>query len=592
MAAVNADFGAGNYGLQAAIIKGDVSASFHLPPGKYITGPRLWALITCHPDHEDVLRLLPFATDAPFNSYNRQHESSCLPDTRVDILQKISQWADSQHRQCIFWLSGMAGTGKSAIAYTIARKYEKSRLGASFFFSRGGGEIGHARKFFTSIALQLARQSLVLRRLICEAITECRDIADRGLREQWIHLILQPLSKVGANSIQSPLLIVVDALDECDGDSDVKTILRSLIELHKQDTPRLYIFITSRPETAIRLGFDEMPGTIYHSLALHDISPAIVDQDILVFFREKFKEMRGKFEGLAADWPGDQKINTLVNRANGLFIYAATAWRFIEGDGHWPPQDRLNAFLSNDGARLYYQQKYNISFPPPTSELDMLYTQILQRLFEKIQQNRDGVAETFRQVVGSLVVLSEPLSASSLAELLDIPLNLVNLRLGHLHSVLNIPRDQKAPIRLLHPSFRDFLLDKERCLDQTLWVKETQRHELLTQHCINLMSTRLKRDICEQQAPGSSVKGLTNDQIEQYIPSEVRYACLYWVQHLQKSNTQLFDTSNAYHFLQEHFLHWLEALGWIGKIAEGIHALSSLEAQISVSILYNTRNSS
>ncbi len=146
----------------------------------------------------------------------------------------------------------MAGTGKSTIARTIARKYyDEKRLGASFFFSRGGGDISHAGKFFTSIALQLAVQSDVLKAHICEAIAKCNKIASKGLRDQWAHLILQPLSRLEASSIQSPFLIIVDALDECDGDNGIRAIPQSLVEAHDQDNSRLHIFITSRPETPI-----------------------------------------------------------------------------------------------------------------------------------------------------------------------------------------------------------------------------------------------------------------------------------------------------------------------------------------------------
>jgi hypothetical protein len=96
------------------------------------------------------------ATDWPFNSNNKQHEPTSLPDTRVDLLQEIYDWAYGQDERCIFRLYGLAGTGKSTIARAIACKYyTEGRLGASFF-SRGGGDVGHAGKFVTSIAAQLA----------------------------------------------------------------------------------------------------------------------------------------------------------------------------------------------------------------------------------------------------------------------------------------------------------------------------------------------------------------------------------------------------------------------------------------------------
>jgi MoxR-like ATPase len=79
----------------------------------------------------------------------------------------------------IFWLNGLAGTGKSTIARTVARRYfDQKRLGASFFFSRGGGDVGHAQKFFTSLATQLARNVPQIQRFISDTITEQNDIAN------------------------------------------------------------------------------------------------------------------------------------------------------------------------------------------------------------------------------------------------------------------------------------------------------------------------------------------------------------------------------------------------------------------------------
>ncbi len=104
------------------------------------------------------------------------------------------------------------------------------------------------------------------------------------------------------------------------------------------------------------------------------------------------------------------------------------------------------------------------------------------------------------------------------------------------------------------------------------------------------MSTSLKQDICGQEAPGTLVTNIKNSRIEQRLPPEVRYACLYWIQHLQKSDAQLYDNDQVHQFLQVHLLHWLEALGWMQKISEGILAILSLEAQIPVSLYRNARN--
>ena len=106
---------------------------------------------------------------------------------------------------------------------------------------------------------------------------------------------------------------------------------------------------------------------------------------------------------------------------------------------------------------------------------------------------------------------------------------------------------------------------------------------MLADDCIRLMSKSLKQDVCRQEVPGTLVVSVESSRLEQYLPLEVRYACLYWTQHLQKSGTQLCDNDKVHQFLQVHLLHWLEALGWIGKTSKGVLAISSLESTALVS---------
>jgi len=112
---------------------------------------------------DSPLNHLLYAVDAPFDLYYRQYEPICLENTCVDVLQQIFDWVDRQDERCIFWLNGLAGTGKSTIVHTVACKYSEQKcLRASFFFSRGGRDVSYAGKFFTSIAVQLANNALPL----------------------------------------------------------------------------------------------------------------------------------------------------------------------------------------------------------------------------------------------------------------------------------------------------------------------------------------------------------------------------------------------------------------------------------------------
>jgi hypothetical protein len=530
---------------------------------------------------------LPYATQAAFNSWDKRHDSLCLPNTRVDVLEQIRAWADGRDERCIFWLNGMAGTGKSTISRTIAREYDiQKKLGASFFFSRGEKDLSNVSKFFTTLAVQLVQKAPALRSHIYKAAAENRDIATRMLSEQWELLVLRPLTITEIDSVQSPLLLVIDALDECEDERDAKEILRLLAAAGSLPAIQLRILVTSRPEIPIRLGFRQMAGILHRDLVLHNVPREIIDHDISIFFRHKLSEISDDFEDLPSDWPNDDVIDLLVRRAGGLFIYAATVYRFIKSNDQWSPLDLLAVFVPVDS--ITDSPIPELSGRPnksPTLELDKMYLQILKHPLRKVDDERDmaQLTMTFRQIVGSIVILSETLSATTLASLLATQKKAVDLRLRYLRSILDVPEDAMSPIRLLHPSFRDFLLDKQRCQDQQFWVDEKEAHRMLAVSCLRLMSEHLKPNICGLHSPGALATEVHCDQITKCLPKELQYACRYWVEHLRQSETRLGDNAQVHHFLQKHFLHWLEALALMGKISDGAVMLRVLESILTVS---------
>jgi NACHT domain-containing protein len=516
---------------------------------------------------------LPNAVYAPFNAYDKQDKQICLHNTRVDLLQQVYNWVDGQDERCIFWLKGWAGTGKSTIARTMARKYfTEQRLGASFFFSRGGGDVGHADKFATSIAKQLANNIPTARQYICDAITKGNDIPNQSLRDQWHQLVLGPLSKLDGNGCPDPYVLVIDALDECDKDNNIQIILNLLADARSLETVRLRIFLTSRPEIQIRYVFGQIPDTEYKNIVLHNISQSTIEHDIYVFLESKLGEIQRKHE-LCEDWPGNEAITRLVLKAAGLFIWAATACRFIDEGGSLISPDRLSNILQGDSSNT-----------KPEKELNEIYTKVLNNSVGAglEQREKDKAYELLRETLGAIVALYSPLSTPSLAKLLHIPEQKVRGVLGGLHSILDVPQDSIHLLRLHHPSFRDFLLSRERCEDRNFWVDEKKAHQELADHCMRLMSTSLKQYMCGVEAPGILVTDIETSQIEQSLPAEIQYACLYWVQHIQKSGTQVLDDDQVHCFLQKHLLHWLEALAWMGKVSAAIYAVTSLEAIASV----------
>jgi hypothetical protein len=226
------------------------------------------------------------------------------------------------------------------------------------------------------------------------------------------------------------------------------------------------------------------------------------------------------------------------------------------------------------------------SFTAPERHLNEIYITILNNSVSHEYDNceRERLLEKLRKILGNIVVLFSPLSAMSLSELIHVKKQDIDQTLEDIHAILDIPKDQTRSLRLHHPSFRDFILTKERCNDLNFWVDEKQAHQALTYDCIQLMSTSLQQDVCRLDAPGTLVTSVESSRVEQCLPLEVQYACLYWVQHLQKSSPQLHDKDKVHQFLQTHFLHWLEALSWMRSISEGILAIRLLESIVLVSL--------
>ncbi|KAH8585299.1 quinon protein alcohol dehydrogenase-like superfamily [Bisporella sp. PMI_857] len=331
---------------------------------------------------------------------------------------------------------------------------------------------------------------------------------------------------------------------------------------------QLRVFLTSRPEIPIRYGFNQIPDTEHQDFALHNISPSIVDHDISIFLEYNLR-LIGQERSLDAC---EEVVKYLVQIAGGLFIWAATACRFIR-EGKRFAAKRLDTILEGSG-----------SVTAPEKHLDEIYITVLKHsiTLEYTDKEKEEFYYILRHILGSIAVLFSPLSAHSLSRLLRVTKEDIDQTLEDLHSVLDVPKNQNRPLRLHHPSFRDFLLNNNRCKDPNFWVDEKQAHQTLTNSCIHLMSTFLKQDICSFNTPGVLVSDAESSRVERSLPPEVQYACLYWIQHFRKSGARLCDDDQVHQFLQKHLLHWLEALGWMRKISEGIYAIASLESVAAV----------
>jgi len=497
------------------------------------------------------------------------------------------RWADDPQGESIFWLNGMAGTGKSTISRTVAQSFaDKGDLGASFFFKRGELNRDDATRLFKTITAQLIAKDSSLATHVIAAIEADPAITGKSLREQFEKFILEPLRKKPLGNLKGDpdevkqIVFVIDALDECRREDDIKVVLHLLSQPQALSSVRLRAFVTSRPELPIRLGFNGIKGS-YQDLVLHEIPKTVIEHDIGVFLNYKLIKIRDNYNSLSCserhlplDWPGPEIVKTLVQMAIPLFIFAATICRFIEDQAWCDPASQLAKVLE-------YQSRTQQS---EIDKLDATYLPILNHLLKDAGAARNSLVDEFRTVVGSIVLLAEPLSISSLAHLLDIPGSVIYRRLSSLYSVLSEPISPESPVRMFHLSFRDFLVDPGKQGTNPLWVDESATHERIATRCLELMCSgdHLREGVCTLKMPGTACADVEPAVIDVALSSPVRYACLHWVYHLERSNSRISDDHQAYSFLKIHFLHWLEALSLLGSVSESISMINTLQALIVV----------
>ncbi|KAG9024757.1 hypothetical protein FS837_005215, partial [Tulasnella sp. UAMH 9824] len=522
-----------------------------------------------------MLDKLPRA-QARHDSALRVGANPCFPGTRNSILQEITAWIDDSNAPAIFWLSGMAGVGKSTIAHTVAEQEDKKhRLGASFFFSRDQADRRNSRLVYPTIAFQLAGLDSSLRESVAQALEQDVDIGQAMMQKQFEHLIARPLAKLKGQT--RTILFVLDALDECGPDSGAVEILsRWALELPRissQGGLTLRVLITSRPELHIQNQFGYSPlGLISQAFVLHDIEKSIVRADIDLYLSRRLAELAALY-GVGPPWPTVAEMNTLSARSDNLFIFASTTVAFIGGvKSGRSLQHRLDRLLQpdrNDTTSAFKQ-------------LDALYLGVLEDAENDLEETLPDAKETFRLVLKAIVLLLDPLPPTSLAGLLSLSPDDILTSMQDLRSVLVVPAhpDSSEPIRFFHPSFYDFITTSGRD-SGSFFVTKADGHARLAKLCLETMHALLKRDPCSIGSPWLLNADIPDLQarLNCAAPNYLRYSCRFFGSHISlcapgdAALEQLVDS-----FCGSKLLMWLEMMSLLGDIDGAINTIQVLRS--------------
>ncbi|KZS88473.1 hypothetical protein SISNIDRAFT_490073 [Sistotremastrum niveocremeum HHB9708] len=527
---------------------------------------------------DDVLKDLPYLRDAGYG------EGGCLPGTRKEIIDEICSWIklpiaaeQSGDRQSelanrsntdtgasVFWLRGHAGSGKSALATTIARHFDTGNercLGSSFFFDKAIPR--RARDVLWKISRDLAGLNPLFRKALVGILTAQPDLKETSsIPRQFEKLILEPARMA---DFSGSILIVIDALDECDDVRDRHDFL-SIIFPDPTDTNTLNtlpsnfrVLLTSRPENYLEKAAHR--NSDIRRIDLSEVSLDLVERDLVSFYEHQFARWQDLLQTFNELSPNKDCIRLLTERSERLFQWAFTACRFLLKDE--PPEilgEQYLAVVKTSGLTV----------------LDDLYTKILSQVVGTQEAYK---LHHFRSVMGRVLCVQKPLCMSEIKDLRlpDEHHTYTAFFLQRMGSVLSgISTD--TPVQTFHTSFRDFLFAEER--SSIYYVRPVEHDGALAEACLRVLNDSLEFNICKLT---SSYITYTPQLVEKAVGymrnrgyGHVTYASIYWASHLRKSAYTDELSSLLHTFAEKQFLHWLEVLGSIGEIYVAIGAIRSM----------------
>ncbi|KAG6915428.1 hypothetical protein DXG01_011516 [Tephrocybe rancida] len=414
---------------------------------------------------EDKLR--PRIAEDP--SYTTQSKKPCLPGTRHEILDEIKQWIhdDSQDvLQNFLWIVGPPGCGKSAITASIAEYCQsQNSLGGQFFISHANRNTTNSLFYFPTIIRDLYKRSDSVERHLYSALKERRFSVDTP--EKAAQLFLETIQKAAGDHPDAPVVVIFDGLDETSSYHDVLDQTR---RENLENTAAIFsdlfgklsrhrnakVIISSRPEGEILRQFrDSSPRQHLKQLEIQTNDERSL-HDINIFLEHRLKEIAKRHlpPSLASLWPGSENFEQLARGASGLFIWAVTACNYVDARLRLCGEEDLDAIF------VELREDYR-------ADLSTLYNRILMFCYPK-ETADEWNFEVFRRIMGSLMVIQEPMNIRDLTALLDLRRtsnsNHVDIKkfVENLRTLLVLDSGDvtEATVPQAHKSFFDFLSRK------------------------------------------------------------------------------------------------------------------------------------
>ena len=469
--------------------------------------------------------------------YQRGDQRACLPGTQETPLRAIKSWVKGPSSSPIFLLSGLVGTGKSAIFQAVIEWCdEQGILQASFNCSCPANQRGHLCPVFLILAFQLGRKHRGVRSVLAPILDSDPDIAHDSPSDQLEKLIVMPFKYVDV-----PAVIIIDGLDDL-VDAASQSAILSAIEHCTDKIPKVKFLIISRPERHI---LDSLYFPLFSGQAdtfdLYDTPQDSINGDIRLFLEHELSDLTSR-NGLDG-WPSAAQLDLLVSRADGSFVYAVATVKFL-GREHTSPGEQYAIIAHSPRDTIHEGTTEGVH---RGLSLDSLCTSILQ---EALRNYDSATEDIMRSVLATVVLAFDPLPPSAIAVLAHLTVQKVLMVLRRIQPLLRLEEDPDLPVHLFHKMLPD-LLTSIRCSDKKFYISPGKFHPKIALNCLKLMMNTTWED-------GLSLQTSTPDPKARYPPALI-YAWKHWHTHLAETRenvTVLIPTLRR--FLEE---KWLKALG-------------------------------
>ncbi|KZT35367.1 hypothetical protein SISSUDRAFT_174394 [Sistotremastrum suecicum HHB10207 ss-3] len=519
---------------------------------------------------------IPYVRNASFSQ-----DYICLQDTRTRILEEIREWVEAEPPSdskgaSLFLLTGFAGSGKSAIAHTIAYRFSagldttRGRLGSSFFFkalSDTEHEKRSAAALFSNISRELASQPENREwKKALGSIIDARFalINSPAPSARFDNLIRDPSQYLTVNFID-PVLIVIDSLDECKSAPVERKALLTILSSHLHEFPSNFrIFVTSRPEDELtNLKFPE--GSHVERRDLETWQKDSIDQDLQRYYESRLGDLdESVTSSLDTRWPSRSWVAELIQRSEGLFQWAFTMCRELVAPGQVPVKFLNDVIQSKSGL----------------GAMDKLYEEVLRDKFGSDPVQTKGVCS----VLGFILCVRTPLPVSSLIALGETPDTAGSTQsvVRHLGSVLaGVSTDSEltSPIHAYHTSFLDFLFREGR--SNLYHIDRLVQDKAIVEACLRVLtSEKLRFNICDIKSSHLSLDSSQVEAVANWLQrcglGHLIYASQFWSVHLAQTAFDADLAALLHTFIRRKFLFWLELLAGIGQVHGAGNALKSM----------------